>query len=178
MSKVSPYRRISYPERIAQAKALSATRPPQQRKRPTRSPGLIHISNVLPNVMEQLEERWICHEVLQGNPAMPVPNTVGSDGGRYRCAVLEQTPCDLATFGVDRPYLRLKKTYDHLHAWHRVRMAELRRDLRELLLYFRVERNARSGAGRHADASDLADAMQWFRATFIPTRPLRKRGAA
>jgi len=90
----------------------------------------------------------------------------------------DQAALDLSTLGVDRPYWRLRKAYDLIHAWHKDRMAELRRELRELVFYLRISASAEQRGLTIAEASDVADGIEWFRANFVPMRQLRKRGAA
>ncbi|MBC5825776.1 MAG: hypothetical protein GIX02_13345 [Candidatus Eremiobacteraeota bacterium] len=84
----------------------------------------------------------------------------------YQRATHDQAALDLSALGVDRPYWRLRRAYDLIHAWHKDRMAELRRELCELVFYIRVSASAAQRRVVIADATDVADAVEWFRANF------------
>lgn len=81
-----------------------------------------------------------------------------------------RTPAEnLEALGIDRPYWRWTEARKYLRGLHAGALREVRSLAREWLLYRRVKWNwSRRGKPESGpDRTDMADALEWFKRTFI-----------
>jgi len=85
------------------------------------------------------------------------------------CAVSDQAPRDLEWLGVDRPYWRWNEARKYIRELRTAALRQVRSLTRETLVLLRAKRSwlRRGKPGSGPDRTDVADAVEWFKTTFV-----------